>query len=125
MKNIPVAFRGAFTLGALCFGTSAYAISTRLAQIAPTETVCARQVPSGWIKVDDAWNPTSCGNPTHTTYNVWIIEQYSDLAVGSVMSACTGPAPPGWVVVDNHWNPTACGHPTSNQANMMTIKRLN
>ncbi len=96
----------------------------RLAQIADTESVCAGQVPSGWIKVNDAWNPASCGNPTRVTYNVWMIAQYTEKPIGFVMVVCNGPAPSGWVIVGTAWNPTACGHPTINQKNMMTIKRL-
>lgn len=114
-----------FTSAVQAADVSVHARPLRLAETAATETVCARQAPSGWIKVDDAWNPTICGKPTSKTYNVWIIEQYSDKPVGAVMSACSGPAPAGWVVVDSHWNPTVCGRPANDQSNVMTIKRLN
>ncbi len=98
--------------------------SLQLAEVAETEFVCAGEVPSGWIKVNDAWNPTTCGNPTRVTYNVWMIAQYTEKPIGTVMVVCNGPAPSGWVIVGTAWNPTACGHPTTNQKNVMTIKRL-
>jgi hypothetical protein len=124
--------RALFALGALLFALQAQASSEtagsrslRLAEIAATETVCAAQMPSGWIKVDDAWNPTTCGNPSTKTYNVWIIREYAGEPIGALMTVCNGRAPVGWVVVTTRWNPTACGHPTTNQKNVMVIQRLN
>ncbi len=132
MTYIKAAVRSILAVAPLWFALFAQASyvyagnrSLRVAEIADTESVCAGQVPSGWIKVNDAWNPTSCGNPARVTYNVWTIAQYSEKPVGFVMVACNGAAPSGWVIVGTAWNPTACGHPTVNQKNMMTIKRLN
>ena len=132
MRDIEATFRSLLAVAplwcALCAQAStlhAGALGLRLSEIAQTESVCAGQLPSGWIKVDDAWNPTTCGNPTRNTYNVWKIEQYSEKPIGFVMVACNGPAPSGWVIVETMWNPTACGRPTTNQKNVMTIKRLN
>jgi hypothetical protein len=133
MRNTKAAFlHRACAFGSLMLAlqTQASSVTTssrslRLAEIAATETVCAAQVPSGWIKVDDAWNPTTCGNPTTKTYNVWIIREYAAEPVGAVMVACNGRAPVGWVVVDTRWNPTACSHPITNQKNVMVIQRLN
>jgi isopentenyldiphosphate isomerase len=82
-------------------------------------------VPPGWIKVNDAWNPTVCGKPPTIIYNVWIIEQVSDQPLGAVVYACKGPLPSGWAIVATNWNPTVCGHPAANQSNVMVIKRLN
>ena len=131
MTEIAAMLRSSLALVPLWFALCAQASDVhagnralRLAEIADTESVCAGELPSGWIKVNDAWNPTSCGNPTRVTYNVWMIAQYTEKPIGSVMVACNGPAPPGWVIVGTAWNPTACGHPTTNQKNMMTIKRL-
>src|SRR5277367_1767871 len=100
-----VFFHSLFALGSLWLAIQAQASrvtasdrSLRLAEIAATETVCAAQVPSGWIKVDDAWNPTTCGNPTTKTYNVWIIREYAGEPIGAVMTVCNGRAPEGWVV---------------------------
>jgi hypothetical protein len=96
-----------------------------LATTAEVQTVCAGQVPVGWIKTNDAWNPTTCGKPTSIVYNVWTIERYSTKPIGAVMQACAGAVPPGWAMIGNAWNPNMCGHPTSIVNNVMTIKRLN
>jgi hypothetical protein len=96
-----------------------------LGAILTTQNVCAGAVPPGWIKINDAWNPTVCGNPATITYNVWIIQQLSDQPPGAVIHACKGTVPSGWAIVDTTWNPTVCGHPTANQSNVMAIKRLN
>lgn len=89
-----------------------------------TQNVCAGAVASGWIKINDAWNPTVCGNPATLTYNVWTLQQLSDQSVGAVIHACRGPVPSGWSLVGTAWNPTVCGHPATNQSNVMVIKRL-
>jgi hypothetical protein len=89
------------------------------------QNICAGAVPPGWIKINDAWNPTVCGNPATISYNVWTIQQLSDQPLGAVVHACKGPAPSGWSIVGTTWNPTVCGHPTANQPNVMAIKRLN
>ena len=96
-----------------------------LGAILRTQSVCAGPAPPGWIKVNDAWNPTVCGNPATITYNVWTLQQLSDQSLGAVIHACRGPVPAGWSIVGTIWNPTVCGHPTTNQPNVMVIKRLN
>jgi hypothetical protein len=96
-----------------------------LGAILTAQNVCAGAVPAGWIKINDAWNPTVCGNPATVTYNVWTIQQLSDQPPGAVIYACKGAAPLGWAIVGSAWNPTVCGRPTTNQANVMAIKRLN
>ena len=95
-----------------------------LVAILRTQNVCAGSVPPGWIKINDAWNPTVCGNPAVITYNVWTIQQLSDQSPGAVVQACKGTVPSGWAIVGTAWNPTVCGHPATNQSNVMTIKRL-
>ena len=90
-----------------------------------TQNVCAASVPPGWIKINDAWNPTVCGSPTRIAYNVWTIQQHTDQPIGAVIHACKGAVPSGWAIVGTLWNPTVCGHPTTNQPNVMAIKRLN
>jgi hypothetical protein len=96
-----------------------------LGAILTAQNVCAGPVPPGWIKINDAWNPTVCGNPATITYNVWTIQQLSDQPLGAVIHACKGPVPSGWAIVGTTWNPTVCGHPTANQSNVMAVKRLN
>jgi hypothetical protein len=90
-----------------------------------TQNVCSGSVPPGWIKINDAWNPTVCGKPTSITYNVWTIQRFADQPMGAIIHACTGSAPLGWAIVGTLWNPTVCGHPSANQPNVMAIKRLN
>jgi hypothetical protein len=95
-----------------------------LGAILRMQNVCAGSVTPGWIKINDAWNPTVCGNPATIAYNVWTLQQLSDQPVGAVIHACKGPVPSGWAIVGSAWNPTVCGHPASNQPNVMVIKRL-
>jgi hypothetical protein len=90
-----------------------------------TQNVCAGSVPPGWIKINDAWNPTVCGKPTSIAYNVWTIQRFTDLPMGAIIHACRGAVPLGWAMVGTLWNPTVCGHPSANQPNVMAIKRLN
>jgi hypothetical protein len=96
-----------------------------LGTVLTAQNVCAGAMPPGWIKINDAWNPTVCGNPATITYNVWTIQQLSDQPLGSIIYACKGAVPSGWAIVGTAWNPTVCGHPTANQSNVMAIKRLN
>ena len=96
-----------------------------LGAILQTQIVCAGSTPPGWIKINDAWNPTVCGNPAAITYNVWTIQQFTDQQPGAVIHACKGAVPSGWAVVGTGWNPTVCGHPAASQPNVMAIKRLN
>jgi hypothetical protein len=95
-----------------------------LETILQTQNICSGPVPPGWIKINDAWNPTVCGNPTRIAYNVWTIQRFTDQPAGAVIHACKGAVPPGWAIVGTLWNPTVCGHPSSNQPNVMAIKRL-
>jgi hypothetical protein len=95
-----------------------------LMSVQPTQNVCAGSVPSGWIKVNDSWSPTVCGQPTAITYNVWSVQALSAEPVGAVIYACRGSPPAGWVFVSQMWNPTVCGHPSAQQPNVMAIKRL-
>jgi hypothetical protein len=96
-----------------------------LGVILRTQNVCAGPIPLGWIKINDAWNPTVCGKPGTIIYNVWTIQQLSDEPVGTVMQVCKGSVPSGWATVGASWNPTVCGHPAANQQNVMAIRRLN
>jgi hypothetical protein len=86
--------------------------------------VCAYQMPAGFVKVDDYWDPTRCGNPTSIIYNVWVIESFYDKRPGEYISACAWQVPFGWQVVGTQWDPTRCGHPTSIYSNVWTIQRV-
>lgn len=86
--------------------------------------ICAgSRVPDGWIKVDDQWSPTTCGNPSNIVYNVWTIERYDDKPKGSVMDVCASETTPkGWVEVGTAWQPTCCGHPANITRNVKRIQ---
>ena len=65
-------------------------------------------MPAGWIKTNDSWNPTSCGNPSEITYNVCTITQYANLPLDSQLTVCAdAPGPNGWVVTNTAWDPTS------------------
>jgi hypothetical protein len=81
-------------------------------------------IPAGWVKTNDFWNPTTCGNPRSQSYNVFEIKEISGLPKGSIPDVCyDARIPAGWVVTGKKWNPTACGHPPSNSNNVYTIAR--
>jgi hypothetical protein len=88
--------------------------------------VCAGSpIPKGWIKTDDSWNPTVCGQPTSIVPNVITITRYVDMPVGSILSVCAdAPRPRGWAEIDRSWNPTRCGRPTSIVNNVKLIKKI-
>jgi len=91
---------------------------------AQMQICCSSPVPSGWIKTNDSWDPTSCGNPSSIYYNICTIVEYSNLPVGSVLQVCSdAPTPANWVEVGNRWDPTSCGHPSSIYNNIKTIRR--
>lgn len=83
-------------------------------------------IPSGWVKVNDGWNPTVCGNPSSIIYNVTTIYKYADDPVGRVLDVCSDARiPNGWVKIGGRWNPTCCGYPSYIKDNVITIKRVN
>jgi hypothetical protein len=91
---------------------------------AATATVCAGNVPYGWLKINDHWDPTRCGSPTAIVNNVWTIETWYDKPVGYYMWVCAGWQPYGWGVVTTRWDPTMCGHPTAIYDNVWLIRRV-
>lgn len=97
----------------------------KLATVFETMNVCAGPTPAGWIKINDQWNPTSCGNPS-VGYNVMTITRLASLPVGTNLTACAGQSgPSGWILVGYSHNPMTCGHPTDGAAqNVMQIRRV-
>jgi hypothetical protein len=91
-----------------------------------SKNICANSpVPDGWIKTDEGWDSTRCGNPTTITDNVWTITQYAGLPVGSSLDACAdAPVPDGWAQTSVGWNSTKCGNPTTIVNNVQTIRRV-
>lgn len=92
----------------------------------PVIDICAGSpIPSGYIKTNDHWDPTKCGNPSLIVYNVWTITRYLDKPVGTIIDVCAdAPVPAGWVVVGTRWDPTSCGHPTDIVQNIQRIQRV-
>ena len=84
---------------------------------------CAGSIPSGWIKADDAWNPTLCGSPDIKTFNEWTLVRLDTRLIGEMIEACTTEIPSGWRVLEYHWDPSKCGRPGSALNNVMTIQR--
>ncbi len=89
-----------------------------------TLKVCAGELPSGWIKVDEEWNPAMCGNPGVAILNVWTLERYETRIVGSEMQACVGPVPNGWTLVSTYRDTVRCGSIDPAYQNVMTIRRV-
>jgi len=89
-------------------------------------TACCSSGPQqGYLKTDDAWSPTSCGNPTNITYNVCTYTRYDNKPVGARMNICASQTvPTGWVIKDSIWSPTSCGHPANITYNVNTIERI-
>lgn len=88
--------------------------------------ICAYDpVPAGYIKVDDRWDPTICGNPTTITYNVWILNYYADRPVGSTIEVCgDAPTPTGWSVYGRIWNPKKCHRASSPSGSTENVNRI-
>lgn len=97
--------------------------SLPLKVIVGTQNICAGSTPPGWVKINEAWNPTVCGQPAAVTFNVWTLQHIAEQPIGAIVYACTGPTPPDWKVLERVWNPTVCGQPADQQANVMVIQR--
>jgi len=106
----------------LALVVGAFLVPTRPAGAA-TALVCAGSVPPGWLKVDDRWDPTNCGDPTVIVDNVWTIETYYDKPVGYPMRVCAGWRPYNWALLATRWDPTSCGHPAAIVPNVWLIRR--
>jgi hypothetical protein len=97
-------------------------------------SVCAgtENVPAGWVKIDDSWDPSRCGNPGAFTLNVWTITNPAWVPVGGRLNVCAGwrpndrPPPDSskWSVRAISWDPAKCGHPATFLENIWTIERV-
>lgn len=90
------------------------------------DVCCGNLFPTGYIKINDSWSPTSCGSPTSSwSKNKCKLQRYDNKPIGSSMWVCTGIIPPGWQKIDDKWDPTACGSPQSSWSkNMMQIQKI-
>jgi hypothetical protein len=68
-------------------------------------------VPSGWVIVNKTWSKTICGNPATPQGNVWWLERYNNLPVGTPLNMCAfaSSTPSGWIPTSLKWNPAICG----------------
>lgn len=81
-------------------------------------------VPTGFIKVNDDWDPTKCGNPSSITRNVSSYQRYDNKTVGTTLQVCaSAAAPAGWDDGTTNWDPNKCGHPSSISQNIKLITR--
>lgn len=92
---------------------------------ADTVTLCSGEpAPTGFIKVNDDWDPTRCGNPSSITYNISSFQRYDNKPVGTSLQVCASAAAPmGWTDGSFSWDPNRCGHPSSVTNNIKIITR--
>ena len=91
-------------------------------------TICkGTPIPSGYLIVNDSWDPTTCGKPsTNTTYNVQTIMKVSDYPLGAALRVCAGQTIPGnWKIVSTLWDGTSCGYPSMEVDNVAIVARQN
>jgi len=96
-------------------------VATRApAQIAGREAVCPPvQIPAGWIKVDVISSPAACGG------NAWVLETYTNKAIGSAMVVCADQTtPPGWETLGVASSTGQCAGDTVAGDNIKAIRRV-
>jgi hypothetical protein len=98
----------------LCF-----AVTRAPAQVATRQVVCPpAAIPAGWIKVDMISTPATCGG------NAWVIETYTNKAVGSAMVVCADqPTPDGWQTMGFATSTGQCAGDTAAANNIKAIRR--
>lgn len=83
-------------------------------------------VPTGWVIANKTWNRNTCGSPHTPQANVWTIEEYDNLPVGTPLTVCSSSRiPNGWITTGFQWNPSVCGAQFSTQKdayNTVTIR---
>jgi hypothetical protein len=90
------------------------------AQIASQQVVCPPgQIPAGWIKVDVISSPAACGG------NAWVLETYTNKAIGSAMVVCADQTtPPGWETLGIATSTGQCAGDTLTGDNIKAIRRI-
>ncbi len=81
-----------------------------LAATVNQQTICQNgNVPSGWVVTDKTWSRTTCGNPHTPQGNVWLLDEFDNLPVGTPLTVCESSAiPAGWIPTGYQWNPSVC-----------------
>lgn len=105
----------------LAASTSAFAITVT------EKNICRGDpVPAGWVIANKTWSRSTCGSPRTPQVNVWSIEEYDNLPVGTPLTICASSrVPNGWVPTTWQWNPSVCGAQFSTQTdayNTVTIR---
>src|SRR5687768_10032558 len=92
---------------------------------ADTITQCSSEpAPTGFIKVNDDWDPTVCGKPSSVTRNISTYQRYDNKPVGTSLQVCaSAAAPAGWTDGSFNWDSNRCGHPSSVTNNVKLITR--
>ncbi|HTA65238.1 MAG TPA: hypothetical protein VK753_07020 [Xanthomonadaceae bacterium] len=90
----------------LIASNSAFAIHVSQKQVCQNTSV-----PSGWVIANKTWNRTTCGSPSTPQANVWVLDEYGDLPVGTTLTICafSSSVPSGWVPTSFNSNPGVCG----------------
>ena len=82
-------------------------------------------VPAGWVIANKIWSRSTCGSPATPQGNVWVIEEYNNLPVGTPLTVCASShVPTGWVPTSFHWNPSVCGAQFSTQSSTFNTVTL-
>jgi hypothetical protein len=92
----------------------------------PTQLVCINQAQSGWVVIDDRWDPIMCGGPSAQTSNVWVVMDTNNIPTtypGVIEICANSPIPAGWRFVGDRWSPTRCGRPSLIEKNIKQLKR--
>ena len=95
-------------------------VSGASAQTASRLVVCPPvEVPEGWTKVDVISTPSTCGG------NAWVLEPYTNKAIGSAMVVCADQAtPPGWETLGITTSSGQCAGDTLAGDNVKVIRRV-
>jgi hypothetical protein len=120
MKRQHPNIRLAFLTLACALLLAAILVGKAPAQIATRQIVCPPgPIPADWIKVDVVSSPATCGG------DAWIIELYTNKAVGSAMVVCADqPTPPGWQDLSIATSTGQCAGGTFGGDNIKVMRRL-
>jgi len=83
-------------------------------------------VPAGWVIANKTWNRNTCGSPHTAQVNVWTIEKYDNLPVGTSLVVCASSRayPDGWLPTSFKWNPAVCGAQFSTQTDTYNTVKI-
>jgi hypothetical protein len=90
------------------------------------KTICQNTaVPAGWVVVNKTWSRATCGNPATPQGNVWTIDEYDNLPVGTPLTICSSSSiPSGWLPTSFDWNPQVCGAQFSTDHGLFNTEKI-